>query len=1533
MSAEPAGNVEPLVVLWAARSTDWRDDAVAATVAGAPADRVAVGAPDGLAGVAKTYADGADVLAGIASDHSHRPLLLLRVGLRLPPGFERLLAAAGPLLADEQAVAFPGDHDARLDPFAGMAIGPLDPAEVCRWCGERLGVPVAAPSPACLLLPAGLASGRPSEAAPARALLLDIGYVRDPDAAAPEPGAPADPPHGHLRLRARALLEAGETALPPDAERPVTLHVAHGWGGGVWRWIDDLAHGDPDGLHLVLVAESDPDGRCCGRLLKLCVNGAGRGVVRELALSPTIGAVVDGHAGYREHLDALIQRFGVSRIVVSSLIGHSLDVLRTGLPTLVMLHDFFPLWPLLDRDPMPFVERADGDASTARREALQRHPDSVSFSLTSPEAWDRIAARWRDAVGGETVRLAAPTRHVVQRVRALVGERDLPIKRIAHGFRPFDGDPPAFEPPADAPLHLVIPGRLIAGKGLELLRQALPRLAGRVRLTALGCGRDGLSLMGAGGIDLVPEYRRDELPALVARLRPHAALLLSTVPETWSYTLSEMRALGLAPFATRIGAFAERIDDGRDGVLFDPEPGALVETVTAWSGRRQELAALAARAPRLRAPAEVAADIDRLAAAEPRAEALPRAATAADATASMLARGLADARGRLARAESAQADMRDELARRSRWAETMERQFRSRSAWAQRLEEERRAQDARIAEQAEALAEADRQYHELSDRHRELVDRYAEIERGLADARGRIEQLQAEQAELAARHDELGRMHQRALDAHDELSRRHQRLHAERDRLQGEYDRLVASRSWRLTRPLRFAARAARNARERRAFNPLRWPRLLARFGHHWRLRGLRQALTMLQSEPVAVEPAPAAPPPAAAPEADAPAEPVRLPCADDPVATVVVPVYNQLRYTAACLESLAAARCRVPFEVVVVDDASSDATPDWLARCEGIRFARNRENLGFIGTCNRGAAMARGRHLVFLNNDTRVTDDWLDALLQPLETRADVGVVGARLVYADGTLQEAGGIVFRDGSGWNYGRQDHPDRPEYGFVAEVDYVSGACLAIARATFEALDGFDRHFAPAYYEDTDLCFRVRARGLKVLYQPAATVTHFEGVTSGTDENAGAKRHQAVNRRRFEARWRDVLAGYPDNPGAFSRAAARALRDRRLPRRALVIDAVTPAPDQDSGSMRMFAMLELLVEMGFRTSFMPENLAWAGRDSVALQQAGVEVLTAPWLQDVEDWLAEHGAGLDLVVVSRHYVLAPIVRLIRALCPNARLVFDTVDLHYLREQREAELAGSQAAARAAASTRRSELALIGEADATLVVSEFERELLAREVPDARVAVVSNIHGVHGPGRPFEQREGLVFVGGFQHPPNLDAAEWLIDDILPRVRERLPDVELHLIGSKMPEPLRQRRAPGLTVHGFVADLEPFMTGCRVSVAPLRYGAGVKGKVNQAMSHGLPVVATSCAAEGMYTEHGRDVLVADDAAGFAEAVVRLYCDRDLWQALADNGRVNVETHFSVAAARRALEAVLDDLGMAAPGPAQADVSSVGAPN
>ena len=662
------------------------------------------------------------------------------------------------------------------------------------------------------------------------------------------------------------------------------------------------------------------------------------------------------------------------------------------------------------------------------------------------------------------------------------------------------------------------------------------------------------------------------------------------------------------------------------------------------------------------------------------------------------------------------------------------------------------------------------------------------------------------------------------------------------------------------------------------------------------RTRGLRASWVRLRAQ-FARRPAPTTvlwrPEPA-------PFAPFALATSGQPRASVVIPVHGAFPHTLACLRALAAHPPAVPFEVIVVDDASPDDTVARLGQVAGVRVHARATNGGFIAACNEGAALARGDWLVFLNNDTVPQPGWLDALLRTFDTHSDVGLVGAKLVYPDGRLQEAGGVVFADGAGWNYGRGEDPADCRYAYLRDADYLSGAAIALPRSLFERLGGFDVRYAPAYYEDTDLAFAVRAAGLRTLFQPAAVVVHDEGGTAGTNLASGPKAAQVRNQAVFAAKWADALAR--QLPAGTLPTPARLHRDRP---QILVVDALTPQPDRDSGSVRLVNLMRLLRDEGAHVVFLPALDRADGPYTEALQAQGIECWHAPWSGGIPAWLRAHGPRFHAAMVSRHYVASEVFPLLRRHAPQARLLFDTVDLHFLRERRAAELAGDAAALRAADATRARELALIGMADATFVVSEAEHALLAREAPDARVRVLSNLHVLPAPGPGREGRRDLLFVGGFRHPPNVDAVRWFVEAVFPRVRAALPGIGFHCIGGDVPPAIAALAGiDGVQVHGHVPDLRPWLDGSVAAVAPLRYGAGVKGKINEAMAHGLPVVGTPAAVEGMHLVDGHDVLVGADAEAFAAAIVRLHGDADLWARLARHGRDNVARHFSLDAAR-----------------------------
>jgi GT2 family glycosyltransferase len=633
----------------------------------------------------------------------------------------------------------------------------------------------------------------------------------------------------------------------------------------------------------------------------------------------------------------------------------------------------------------------------------------------------------------------------------------------------------------------------------------------------------------------------------------------------------------------------------------------------------------------------------------------------------------------------------------------------------------------------------------------------------------------------------------------------------------------------------------------------------------------------------------------------------ISFPVVKIPVVSIIIPCYGKVDYTLRCLSSLAEIPPETPFEIIVAEDASGDPDCAKLRNVRGITYIERKKNMGFLRSCNDAAKHARGAYIFLLNNDTYVMRGAVDALVRLLRERPDAGMVGARLIYPDGVQQEAGGIVWRDGSAWNYGRHDSALKPEYCYVREADYISGAAIMLPRDTWNKLGGFDEHFLPAYCEDSDLAFRIRREGLKVLYQPEAWVIHYEGVSHGTDVNSGIKAYQIENNNKLKKRWGDVLLKdhFPSGTRLL-RARDRAAHCKVT----LVVDHYVPEPDRDAGSRTMMCFIEALLKTGRVVKFWPDNRYASPRYTEDLQQRGVEVLYGETTGGFARWIKENGVEVDEVLLSRPTVAPAYIALLRQ-HTRAPIIFYGHDLHHARMRLEAEITKDLSKKLAAMDMMDKEISVCKSVDCALYPSEEEVCTIQEIDPMIQAGTVSPYALAEATPRKSLQpgNVDILFVAGFAHAPNVDAALWFHDYILPLIRAQKPGVRVALVGSNPTEEVKSLANDNIKVTGFVTDAElaTYYATARVAVSPLRFGAGVKFKVVEGMHAGLPLVTTPIGAQGLKNLDG--VLeICNDAESFAKAVLRFLDDDSLWLERSARQIEYVNRTFSCETQKREIE-------------------------
>lgn len=631
------------------------------------------------------------------------------------------------------------------------------------------------------------------------------------------------------------------------------------------------------------------------------------------------------------------------------------------------------------------------------------------------------------------------------------------------------------------------------------------------------------------------------------------------------------------------------------------------------------------------------------------------------------------------------------------------------------------------------------------------------------------------------------------------------------------------------------------------------------------------------------------------------------------PLVSIIIPIYNQLDYTLACLRSISEHAPVQEIEVIIGNDHSDEKVVATLKTIENLQIVDNSGPNGFLPNCNHAAKTARGQFLFFLNNDTVVKDNWLEPLLRVFRERPEAGIVGSKLIYPDGSLQEAGGIIWSDGSGWNYGRNDDPKKPEYNYLRETDYVSGAALMIERSLFQKVGCFSNRFSPAYYEDTDLAFKVRETGKRVFYQPESCVVHHEGKSCGTDTaGTGLKRYQVINAEKFFTRWQESLERdhFPNAQNVFN-ARGRTWNLLTI----IVIDHYVPHVDQDAGSRSTFQYLRLFLEMGMNVKFIGDNFFPHQPYTQNLQRLGIEVLYGDWYRDnINQWLEENADQIGCIFANRSHITVKYLDTFKKM-PNTRLLYYGHDLGSLRNRRKYELTGDPADLEASRKEKIVEQTIWEAVDAIYYPSPVETKTVAARLPRAPAFTLPlNIYVPQklDYNENVDHRRDIMFVGGFNHPPNEDAVVWFLENCWSEVERKIPDCRFYCVGSKPTANLRQRADSRVEVTGWISDedLSALYKRIRLVVIPLRYGAGIKGKVVEGLYHHVPMVISPIAAEGLpgIENYCR---IAAGASEFTLHIVDLYRNPKNLSDLGNRGAEYLEKYFSKEAAIGAIRAGL----------------------
>ena len=630
----------------------------------------------------------------------------------------------------------------------------------------------------------------------------------------------------------------------------------------------------------------------------------------------------------------------------------------------------------------------------------------------------------------------------------------------------------------------------------------------------------------------------------------------------------------------------------------------------------------------------------------------------------------------------------------------------------------------------------------------------------------------------------------------------------------------------------------------------------------------------------------------------------------DSPLVSIIIPVHNNFNYTYNCISSILDSEKSISFEIIISNDNSNDDTiflkTKYFKNNKNIYIYNNHKAYNFLLNCKRAAKRARGKYLLFLNNDTKVHKEWLTYLLKLIENDEKVGMVGSKLIYPDGLLQEAGGIVWSNGECLNYGRGSNSDYPEYNYVKEVDYISGTSIIIRKSLWEKIGGFDKRFIPAYYEDTDLAFELRKLGYKVMYQPLSVVEHYEGISNGKELISGIKKYQVKNKIKFIDKWKNelknqILETFMARDRCFNKS------------RIFVIDRFVPNFDKDAGGRCCFMYLNLYQRLGLQVTFLGNDFQKIEPYTTILQQKGMEILYGDSFKNesyLDNWFKDNLKYFKFVYLQRPDIGQKYIDLIRKYF-SGKIFYFTHDLHHIRLAREYNITHDKNKYIESETVKQIEMEIFNKVDIIHVVGDFEYNYLKEKfenkiIRNIPLFIYENNYDIIE--KDFSKRNGLIVVAGLLHAPNADGVLWFAKEVYPKIIDKFTEMIWYIVGSGIPDEIKNLESKNIKIKGFLSDEELHLLyqKCRIAIAPLRFGAGVKGKILEAAHNQIPIVTTSIGGEGLDKSLGA-FIVEDNAEKMAKMICELYEDLPKLKQMSDSGKLLIEKYFSLDKAKEIL--------------------------